>query len=152
MVIATLAALLGVPVAMAVGEIAARGDRRRVLGWVHIAALASGAALVASPLTSLSPSVVAVLAILYGMAIYGDTGAVSAGTVASADPALRGATMAVHATIGFVGATLGPAVAGVALDLAGGRQTPVAWSAALAVGVLGGLMGPAALRWIGRRG
>jgi MFS family permease len=151
-VIATLAALLGVPVAMAVGEIAARGDRRRVLGWVHIAALASGAALVASPLTSLSPSVVAVLAILYGMAIYGDTGAVSAGTVASADPALRGATMAVHATIGFVGATLGPAVAGVALDLAGGRQTPVAWSAALAVGVLGGLMGPAALRWIGRRG
>ncbi|MEK9646408.1 MAG: hypothetical protein VW547_12770 [Alphaproteobacteria bacterium] len=50
------------------------------------------------------------------------------------------------------GATLGPAVAGVALDFAGGRQTPAAWSAALAVGVLGGLIGPAALRWIGRRG
>lgn len=149
-VIATLVALLGVPVAMAVGEVAARRNRRRVLGWVHMAAFASGIALVVSPLTSLSPNVVAVLAILYGMAIYADTGAVSAGTVATADPALRGATMAVHATIGFIGATLGPAVAGVALDLAGGREAPVAWSAALAVGVAGGLIGPAALRWVGR--
>ena len=53
--------------------------------------------------------------------------------------------------LGFVGATLGPATAGVVLDLAGGRDDPAAWAAALLVGVAGGIFAALALRLFGER-
>jgi len=103
-----------------------------------------------SPLLGISPGIIAVIAIFYGMALYADTGAVTAGTVSAADPALRGATMAVHATVGFVGATLGPVTAGVVLDLAGGRDDPIAWASAWLVGVAGCVFSAVSLRFAGR--
>ena len=95
-------------------------------------------------------NLVAIIAVVYGMALYADTGTLTAGTVSSAEPSLRGATMAVHAMLGFVGATLGPATAGIVLDLSGGRDDPVAWGAALLVGVGGGIFAAFALRFVGR--
>ena len=92
-VVATLVALCGVPVSMFAGEWAARHDRNRVLYRIYAAALATGLAFAFSAFSSLPPTAIAVLAILYGMALYADTGTVSAGTVSAADPALRGATM-----------------------------------------------------------
>jgi MFS family permease len=109
-----------------------------------------GLLLASTPLTGMPPSLVAAIAIVYGMALYADTGTVTAGTVTSADPALRGATMAVHAMLGFVGATLGPATAGIVLDFAGGRDDPVAWGSAWLVGVSGGVFAAFALRVFGR--
>lgn len=149
-VVATLVALCGVPVSMFAGEMAARRSRNKVLYSIYAAALIMGLLLASTPLTGMPPSLVAVIAIVYGMALYADTGTVTAGTVSSADPALRGATMAVHAMLGFVGATLGPAVAGIVLDLAGGRDDPVAWGAAWLVGVAGGVFAAFALRFFGR--
>jgi MFS family permease len=150
-VIATLVALCGVPVSMFAGEWAARHNRNKVLYAIYAAALITGLLLASSPLTGMPPSLVGIIAIVYGMALYADTGTVTAGTVSSADPALRGATMAVHAMFGFVGATLGPATAGIVLDLSGGRDDPVAWVAALLVGVGGGIFAACALRFVGRR-
>lgn len=149
-VVATLVALCGVPVSMFAGELAARRNRNRVLYAIYAAALILGLLLASTPLTGMPPTAVAVIAIVYGMALYADTGTVTAGTVSSADPALRGATMAVHAMLGFVGATLGPATAGIVLDLAGGRDDPVAWGSAWLVGVAGGVFAAFALRFFGR--
>ena len=149
-VVATLVALCGVPVSMFAGELAARRNRNRVLYAIYAAALILGLLLASTPLTGMPPTLVAVIAIVYGMALYADTGTVTAGTVSSADHALRGATMAVHAMLGFVGATLGPATAGIVLDLAGGRDDPVAWGSAWLVGVAGGVFAAFALRFFGR--
>lgn len=149
-VVATLVALCGVPVSMFAGELAARRNRKKVLYSIYAAALITGLLLASTPLTGMPPSLVAVIAIVYGMALYADTGTVTAGTVSAADPALRGATMAVHAMLGFVGATLGPAVAGIVLDLAGGRDDPMAWGSAWLVGVGGGVFAAFALRFFGR--
>ena len=149
-VVATLVALCGVPVSMFAGELAARRNRRKVLYSIYAAALIMGLLLASTPLTGMPPSLVAAIAIVYGMALYADTGTVTAGTVTSADPALRGATMAVHAMLGFVGATLGPATAGIVLDFAGGRDDPVAWGSAWLVGVSGGVFAAFALRVFGR--
>lgn len=150
-IVATLVALCGVPVSMLAGEWAARRDRNRVLYGIYAAALLLGLLLAYSAFSAFPPTLIAAIAILYGMALYADTGSVSAGTVSAADPALRGATMAVHAMLGFVGATLGPATAGIVLDVAGGRDEPVAWMAALLVGVAGGVFAAAALRVVGGR-
>lgn len=150
-VVATLVALCGVPVSMFAGEWAARRNRNRVLYTIYAAAFITGLLLASSPLTGMPLDLVAIVAIVYGMALYADTGTVTAGTVSSADPALRGATMAVHAMLGFVGATLGPATAGAVLDLAGGRDDPVAWGSAWLVGVAGGVFAALALRLVGRR-
>ena len=57
---------------------------------------------------------------------WGDSAALTAAAVANAQPGLRGATMAVHSTIGFAGAAMGPVVFGYLLD-AGGRDNPQAW-------------------------
>lgn len=149
-VVATLVALCGVPVSMFAGELAARRNRNRVLYAIYAAALILGLLLASTPLTGMPPTLVAVIAIVYGMALYADTGTVTAGTISSADPALRGATMAVHAMLGFVGATLGPATAGIVLDLAGGRDDPAAWGSAWLVGVAGGVFAAFALRVFGR--
>jgi MFS family permease len=149
-VVATLVALCGVPVSMFAGEWAARRNRNRVLYIIYASALIMGLLLASTPLTGMPLNLVAIIAIVYGMALYADTGTVTAGTVSSADPALRGATMAVHAMLGFVGATLGPATAGIVLDLAGGRDDPAAWGSAWLVGVAGGVFAALALRFVGR--
>ena len=149
-IIATLVALCGVPVSMFAGEWASRHNRNKVLYAIYAAALITGVLLASSPLTGMPLNLVAIIAVVYGMALYADTGTVTAGTVSSADPSLRGATMAVHAMLGFVGATLGPATAGIVLDLAGGRDDSVAWGAALLVGVGGGVFAACALRFVGR--
>lgn len=149
-VIATLVALCGVPVSMFAGEWAARRNRNRVLFAIYAAALVTGLLLASTPFTGMPLNLVAIIAIVYGMALYADTGTVTAGTVSSADPSLRGATMAVHAMLGFVGATLGPATAGIVLDLTGGRDDPVAWGSAWLVGVAGGVFAALALRFVGR--
>ena len=149
-VVATLVAICGVPVSMMAGEWAARGNRNRVLYRIYVVTLIAGLLLVLTAVSDLPPSLVAVIAILYGMALYADTGTVTAGTVSVAEPELRGATMAVHAMLGFVGATLGPAVAGAVLDMTGGREQLGAWAAAWLVGVAGGMIAALSLRFVGK--
>ena len=55
--------------------------------------------------------------------------------------------MAMHSTIGFSLSALGAWVVGVALDAAGGPQSPSAWMAAFTVLATGILAGPVALYW-----
>ena len=95
-------------------------------------------------------STLAVLVVLvWSAAIYLDSAALTAGTVAAADKEKRGATMGLHSMCGYAGGFVGPPLAGVILDLAG-RDRVVGWSLAfghLAVITLAGL---AVLLWFAR--
>ena len=69
----------------------------------------------------------------------------------SAHPDYRGATMAVHTTIGFGLSAAGAWAIGIALDAGGGMETSTGWLAAFLVMAAGALLGPVAIWW-SRRG
>lgn len=58
----------------------------------------------------------------------------------AADPARRGATLAVHSMLGYAGGFVGPLVIGWTLDLSGG-MSPIGWG--LAFGIIAAIMAPA---------
>ena len=61
-----------------------------------------------------------------------DAGTMTAGVVNAAEPAHRGATMALYSLLGFGTGFISPAVFGAVLDLAGGRGERMAWGFAFA--------------------
>jgi MFS family permease len=144
---ATLAAvftLLGVPSTIIGNELAIRFGRHRTIAAIMVVSAA------VCLLVGLAPSwpyaVVVALAAVHTITQIGESAAVTAGSVAAAPAGYRGATMAVHSTLGFCGAFLGPVAFGFALELGGGSQTEGAWLAAFAMtaGIM--LLGPLALR------
>ena len=88
-----------------------------------------------------------VLVLIYAVTIPADSGALTSGMAPSADPANRGATMALHSTVGFGLSALGGWAGGVALDAFGGPASPTGWFAVFAVFAAGVLLGPLALWW-----
>ena len=85
--------------------------------------------------------------LLHGFAVPADSGSLTSGMTMAADPANRGATMAMHSTVGFSLSALGAWVIGIALDAAGGPANATAWTAAFAVLAVSILLGPLALYW-----
>jgi hypothetical protein len=77
--------------------------------------------------------------------VMSDSSALTAGMVAAADPRLRGATMAVHSTLGFGAGFVSPLVFGAVLDLAGGNQSAAAWGAGFVTLGIGAIVAPLAL-------
>jgi cyanate permease len=87
------------------------------------------------------------LLLIYAITVPADSGALTSGMSMAADPAFRGATMAMHSTVGFSLSALGAWAMGMALDTAGGPQHSAAWMAAFFVLAAGVLLGPLALYW-----
>jgi MFS family permease len=134
--LAALVNLLGPPASILGNETSGRlGVRRFVRATMVLsAALGCGVALAARG----AWYVVAIMVCLYFVAIMADSAALTAAMVAAADPAHRGATMAVHSFLGFGGALLAPFVFGVVLDAAGGEASARAWLMAFAsLGAIG---------------
>ena len=71
------------------------------------------------------------LIVFYGMVIWLDSSSLTAGAAGAADPARRGATLAVHSMLGYGGGFVGPLAVGWVLDLSGG-MSPRAWGLAWA--------------------
>lgn len=67
--------------------------------------------------------------LLYGLLIWLDSSSLTAGTAGGAEPPHRGATLAVHSTLGYAGGFVGPLMIGWILDLAGG-QSVLGWGLA----------------------
>ena len=65
----------------------------------------------------------------------------------AAEPHYRGATLALHSTVGFGLSALGGWAVGAAIDAAGGPSSASGWTAAFLVMGIGILLGPLALRW-----
>lgn len=111
------------------------------LGRQRLVRLAmTGAALCAAGIGFLgvrSYALAAALVLVYGLVIWLDSSSLTAGAAGSADPARRGATLAVHSMAGYAGGFVGPIVIGWILDLAGGAS-PLGWGLAfLHVAVIG---------------
>jgi predicted MFS family arabinose efflux permease len=143
--VSVLVTLLSLPSSVSGNEAALRFGRHRAIAAIMVVsaavALAIGLGATASPLVLLA------LVLIYGVTVPADSGALTAGMSASAVPAQRGATMALHSTVGFGLSALGAWVAGVALDAAGGPSSSSGWLAAFAVLGAGVLLGPLALWW-----
>ncbi len=145
----TLLLFIAVPAAIFGNEIGnALGRRRSLIGLMTLSALVA----LALGFGAWS-SIYAVLALtgVYAATTAADSGGLTAGAVAAADPRRMGATMALHSTLGFFAGMLGPVAFGAALDLTGGGATVASWGAGFAVLAAGVMVGPLALMALGRR-
>lgn len=147
--VASLGALVAMAASIAGAEVAALGDRPRVISMFMLAsAVMAGAIGFAA---ALPYAWVVALVLLYNALIQADSAALTTGAVQGAEDGRRGATLAVHSLVGFVGAALGPLAVGVVLDLSGGGRSVLSWGLAFAsMGVIG-LLGPLALKGLARR-
>lgn len=151
-VLAAIVTLIGLPASLLGNELALKIGRRRAL--ILIMGI-SGIMGVLMGFTALLPAWVSLLyCAVYFVFICGDSGALTAGMMAAAEPEHRGSTMALHSALGFGISVLGPLGVGLALDQAErlfGGQGVASWGIGLAVMGIGALIGPLALYWAGRR-
>jgi predicted MFS family arabinose efflux permease len=138
-------ALLAMPASILGNEAALRFGRHRALTALMIAsaavALTIGVSVEASPLLLLA------MIMLYGLTVPADSGALTSGMAMSASATHKGATMAMHSTVGFGLSALGAWGAGVTLDLAGGPASASGWLALFVLLAVSILLGPLALWW-----
>lgn len=133
-VISGLASLAGFPASIVVAECALRWGSRAVV------ATCTGSVLVLLALagTAGGPGLVILpLLVLAQVASLADASALAAGAVAAADPARRGAALALFASVGYTAAFIGPVAVGFALDAFGGGTHASGWSAAFVTMALG---------------
>jgi MFS family permease len=143
--VASVMGLLGVWASVWGNELAIRFGRRRfILGTM----LGSGAlAAVIGFSAALSYAGAAALVLLYAMLIWSDSSSLTAGSAGSAEPGRRGATLAVHSTLGYAGGFLGPLVLGATLDLFGGASVR-GWGMAFGHVTVALLLGALAFVWL----
>ncbi|WP_374300268.1 MFS transporter [Ferrovibrio sp.] len=151
-VLAAIVTLIGLPASLLGNELALKIGRRRAL--ILIMGI-SGIMGVLMGFTAILPAwVVLLYCAVYFVFICGDSGALTSGMMAAAEPEHRGSTMALHSALGFGISVLGPLCVGFALDQAERMldgQTVASWGLGLAVMGIGALIGPLALYWAGRR-
>jgi len=147
-VIATAVTLIGVLSSIYGNELAVRHGRRHVIMTVMIASVVLS--LILGAAAGVSYGLVVGLCLLYGVLLTGDSGAITAGTVASAVAGARGSTLAMHAMIGFVGGIFGPLCVGIVLDAAG-CGTHLGWFLAMAVIGGGSAVALLAILFVGRK-
>lgn len=131
----TLLGLIGVVASVAGNETAIRLGRRRLIML----------AMTGSIVVALAVGIVGVwsywlavgLLLVYGLVVWLDSSSLTAGAAGTAEPSRRGATLAVHSSLGYAGGLVGPIVVGWSLDRAGG-MSPIGWAAAF--GTIAALM------------
>jgi MFS family permease len=129
------ASLAGVPVSMVMAEFAARRGRRPVVTGICLISVATCLALSATAGGSIW--MVLPLLILVQITSFADVGALAGGAVAAADPAQRGAALALYALAGFTTGFLGPVAVGNVLDWFGGASSSSGWTAGFALIAIG---------------
>jgi MFS family permease len=145
--VSVIASVVAMPASIIGNEVALRFGRHRAITWFMYSAGAT-AALLGFTIDA-SPVMLLALLLVYSLAIPADSGALTSGMSASAQPDHRGATMALHSTVGFGLSAAGGWAVGIAIDAGGGMSTPSGWFAAFLVMAAGGLCGPLALLWSG---
>ena len=151
--IAAVINLLGLPASVLGNELSRRFGRHRIITLVMLSSAVLACVIGVS--ADWPYWVVVCLTLLYGITITGDSASITAGVVAAAPEGYRGATMAVHSCIGFIGAFSGPLMFGVMLDLASptgvGGETVASWGWAFAFTALVVTLGPLALALLRER-
>jgi MFS family permease len=146
MAVSVIATVLAMPSSIIGNEAAIRfGRHRAIVLFMSIAGIV--AVLIGAAAATAAPVVLLALLFVYAIAIPADSGALTSGMTLSAQPEFRGATMAMHSTIGFGLSAAGAWAIGVALDAGGGMDTSNGWRVAFLVMAGGGLAGPIAICW-----
>jgi predicted MFS family arabinose efflux permease len=145
LIVSFVFSILAMPASILGNELALKLGRHRAISAVMFTSAA--VALLIGALSDQSPWVLTPLLLVYALTVPADSGALTSGMTMAADPVNRGATMALHSTVGFSLSALGAWALGVALDAAGGPASASAWTAAFAVLAFGILLGPVALYW-----
>lgn len=140
--VASLLGLVGVWSSVSGNELARRFGRSRFIYGTMLLAMVS-ASLIGFA-SALPYAVASVLVIGYAALIWADSSSLTAGASGTALPGQRGATLAVHSTLGYAGGFLGPLVLGIILDLAGGESV-LGWGLAFGHVALALMLGPLAL-------
>jgi len=115
--IAAAVNLLGMPASVYGNEVARRIGRVRTIIIIMTISAAMGLCIGFS--AHLPFWVVIGAFLVYGVTITADSSAITAGVVQAAPKGYKGATMAVHSSIGFMGSFLGPLAFGAMLDATG---------------------------------
>jgi predicted MFS family arabinose efflux permease len=136
--IGTIASLLG-------NEAAIRMGRRRLVQTAMLASIVLGGTI--GFLGTASYTVAVTLMLVYGFVIWLDSSSLTAGTAGTAEPSRRGATLAVHSTLGYAGGFVGPLMMGWMLDLNGGMST-TSWGLSFAAVSVLMLLALIAFLWI----
>jgi len=144
-VVSVIFSLLAMPASILGNEFALRIGRHRAITLVMLSSAA--VALMIGAFADKSPWLLLPLMLVYAITVPADSGALTSGMSMAANPSYRGATMAMHSTVGFSLSALGAWAVGVALDAAGGPLNPSAWTLAFSVLAAGILLGPVALYW-----
>src|SRR5215470_4432564 len=119
-VVATGLGLIGTFASVAGNEAAIRFGRKRLIVAAMLASILIGATI--GFIGTMSYAVATALLTLYGIVIWLDSSSLTAGTAGTAEPARRGATLAVHSMLGYAGGFVGPLLVGWVLDLSGGMS------------------------------
>lgn len=146
-VVSGLAALAGVPVSIAIAELAVRYRASTVI--VSTALLSVLVCLGLAATAGGNVFVVLALLVLLQVTSFADVGALGAGAVAATRAVERGRAFGIYATVGFASGFAGPAVVGLVLERLGGTESPDAWAGAFLVMALGSAVTAAAI-WFAR--
>jgi MFS family permease len=139
--VASVMGLLGVWASVWGNELAIRFGRRRfILGTMLASAAMAG---VVGFSAALPYAGAAAIVLVYAMLIW----SLTAGSAGSAAPGRRGATLAVHSTLGYAGGFLGPLALGVTLDLFGGASV-VGWGLAFGHVTVALVLGALVFVWL----
>lgn len=144
--LAGLVNLVSVPSSILGNEAAMRIGRR---AWI-VLVMASGSlvGVIMSLMVGLPWWMVTLVVGLHSILIMADSASLTAGLVASVPAHVKGAAFGFYSLLGFGAGAVGPALFGLALDLAGGGQVPEAWAVAFLVCGLGCLAYPWMDRWL----
>lgn len=130
----TTLGLVGTAASVLGNEAAIRLGRRKLITLAMLGSIVTAGSIGFAG--ALSYTVAVVLLLFYGLVVWLDSSSLTAGAAGTAEPSRRGATLAVHSTLGYAGGFVGPLMIGFTLDLAGGMSR-ASWGAAfLGVAVL----------------
>jgi MFS family permease len=133
-VVMTTLGLIGTAASVIGNEAAIRIGRRKLIGLAMLASIAFASSI--GFVGTASYAIAVAMLVVYGLVIWLDSASLTAGAAGSADPSRRGATLAVHSTLGYAGGFVGPLIVGYILDLGGGMSRTSWGLAFLSVGLV----------------
>ena len=146
-VVATIMALLGTGASVLGNEASIAWGRARLIHTAMTLCIICGALI--GFVGTVSYTLATVLVIVYAVLIWLDSSSLTAGTTTNAEPARRGATLAIHSMLGYAGGFVGPLALGWTLDAMGGMSRN-AWGVAFAGVAVVVMLGRIAFAYLGR--
>ncbi len=118
--VVTTLGLIGTTASVLGNEAAIRFGRRNLV--VAAMGLSIAMAILLAAVGTRFYELTVVLLLIYGLIVWLDSSSLTAGAAGTAEPARRGATLAVHSMLGYAGGFIGPLAVGWTLDLGGGMS------------------------------